>query len=64
MTDANEQFDINMVQECVSSYVANRLEDGSVRITIDIPQRFSDLWLVKLSDLTTSSSQIRDFEPE
>ena len=44
-----EEF--SMVEECTSSYVASEHPDGSLTITIEIPARFAELWLVKISEL-------------
>lgn len=50
--------DISMVQECTSSYVASEHPDGSLTITIEIPARFAELWLVKLSELKATSDDL------
>ena len=50
--------DIRMVQECVSLYAVHEQEDGSINITIEIPKIFSNLWLVRLSELRTTKDEI------
>ena len=50
--------EISMVQECTSSYVASSHSDGSLTITIEVPARFADLWLVKLSDLRATADEV------
>jgi len=51
-----EEF--SMVQECTSSYVASEHPDGSLTITIEIPARFAELWLVKLSELKAMADDL------
>ena len=53
----------SMVQECTNSYKAEGLPDGSLEISIKVPKRFADLWLVKLSKLTTTNKEINEYEP-
>ncbi len=55
--------EISMVQECTSYYLAKRHPDGSVTVTIEVPKRFADLWIVKLSELRTSMNEILEYEP-
>ena len=50
--------EISMVQECTSSYVASEHPDGSLTITIEIPERFAELWLVKLSELKATADDL------
>lgn len=52
-----------MVQECVDSYRVEDLAGGAVRITIEIPARFRDLWLARLSELRASDSELAAFRP-
>jgi hypothetical protein len=49
---------ISMVQECVSRYIVHENEDGSITITIDVPRKFSDLWLIRLSEMRTTAKEI------
>jgi hypothetical protein len=51
-----------MVQECVDSYRVSDKEDEGVEIVIRVPRRFKNLWLVRLSQLSTSEEEIREFE--
>ena len=60
MTD--KEILTSMVQECVSDYEAHESEDGSAVITIRVPKRFVNLWLVKLSNLRTTLREIEEFE--
>lgn len=53
-----------MVGECTDSYEAVRQADGSVLIQMSIPRRFADLWLVKLTGLTTTDAEIAAYEPD
>lgn len=53
---------ISMVQECVSTYAVNEKKDGSIEITIDIPKRFANLWICRLSNLRTSMEEIEAME--
>lgn len=53
---------ISMVQECVDSYRVSDKEDEGVEIVIRVPRRFKNLWLVRLSQLSTSEEEIREFE--
>ncbi len=50
--------EISMVQECTSTYVASEHPDGSLTITIEVPARFAELWLVKLSDLRATVDDV------
>lgn len=53
----------SMVEECADSYRFHEQPDGSAEIVIRVPARFRDLWLVKLSELTTTDAEIREHEP-
>ncbi len=53
-----EEF--SMIQECTLSYTANAHPDGSVTVTIEIPSRFAELWLVKLSALKATAEDLSD----
>lgn len=52
----------SMVQECTDSYKAEEQKDGKLKISILIPKRFGDLWLVKLSELRTTMEEIEEYE--
>ena len=54
--DANEPF--SMVQEAVSSYEVRSLPDGQIEVRIVIPQRFVNLWRVKLSELRGTVAEV------
>jgi len=54
---------ISMVQECVNEYRVKTISKDEVEITIKIPKKFEDLWLVKLSDLHTTLNEIQEWEP-
>lgn len=56
--------DISMVQECTSSYVASERPDGGLTVTIEIPARFAELWLVKLSELKATTDDLAENEPD
>jgi hypothetical protein len=56
--------EISMVIECTSSYVASDHPDGSLTITIEVPSRFAELWLVKLSDLRATADDVTFDNPE
>ena len=51
-----------MIQECTDSYGAEVQPGGNLEIHIKVPKRFADLWLVKLSELTTTNEEIREYE--
>ncbi len=53
-----------MVQECTDSYKAEEQKDGKLKVSILVPKRFSDLWLVKLSELKTTIEEIKEYEPK
>lgn len=53
-----------MVGECTDSYEAIRQADGGVLIRMSVPRRFADLFLVKLTGLTTTDAEIAEYEPE
>ena len=54
-----------MVEECTDSYrVQDRGENG-IQVVIEIPSRFADIWLVKLSSLQTNEDELAEYdEPE
>lgn len=51
-----------MIQECTSSYRVDEHKDGSATIHIEVPERFRDLWITRLSGLQTTEEEISDFE--
>lgn len=53
----------SMVQECTDRYRAKRSEAGDLEISIQVPRRFADLWLVKLSALQTTDAEIAEYAP-
>jgi hypothetical protein len=58
VTDRGPVF--NMVVECTDRYSFETNNDGSAEISIRVPARFRDLWLVRLSDLTTTPEEIAE----
>ncbi len=62
MSNRNDEREVDMVQECVDSYDVKAHDDGKITITIDVPRRFADLWLVKLSELRATDAEIREYE--
>ena len=52
----------SMVQECTDSYTAVDTENRGVEIRIEVPERFRELWLSKLSSLQTTDEEIAEFE--
>ena len=56
--DEYEPF--SMIQEAVDSYTATDLPDGRLQVTILIPSRFANLWLVKVADLRGTLSEVQD----
>lgn len=60
----NSQDLYSMVQECTDRYEAQRSDTGDLEISIRVPRRFADLWLVKLSGLRTSGSEIAEYAPK
>ena len=62
MNNHNER-EVSMVQECVDSYDVESHDDGKITITIEVPKRFADLWLVKLSELRATNTEINEYEP-
>ncbi len=53
-----------MVDECVESYRVEQRPDGGASIRIEIDPRFAALWMVRLSDLTTTMREIKQYEPD
>ncbi|MBD3675216.1 MAG: hypothetical protein HUJ26_16990 [Planctomycetaceae bacterium] len=51
-----------MIDECTDLYIAKENDDGSLTITIEVPRRFANLWLVKLSELTVNDQEIAEYE--
>ena len=54
---------ISMVRECVDKYQVTNQPAGGIDIRISVPKRFADLWLLKLSALRASRSEIEDHGP-
>jgi len=57
-SDENEPFP--MVGEAVDSYEARDLPDGRLEIRIVAPRRFASLWLVKLTELRGTLTEMRE----
>jgi hypothetical protein len=58
----NEFFDsINMIETCTDNYEINTLPDEGIKISIKVPKKFRDLWLIKLTELTTSIEEIQEY---
>jgi hypothetical protein len=51
---------VSMVEECVDCYCVTKCDDGSISITIDVPKRFASLWMIKLSQLMATPSDIAE----
>ncbi|WP_420454134.1 hypothetical protein [Rubrivirga sp.] len=60
----SETQPIGMVDECVESYRVEQRPDGGASIRIEIDPRFAALWMVRLSDLTTTMREIKQYEPD
>jgi hypothetical protein len=58
MKSSNEQESFSMVQECTNRYEVIDQDNGGIIINIVIPQEFSVLWMIKLSDLRTTMEEI------
>ena len=54
---------ISMVQECVSRFEMKQNDDGNKTITLTVPKRFTDLWLVRLSEMRTTLEEIESYSP-
>jgi hypothetical protein len=54
---------ISMVQECVTSYVVHENADGSITVTIDVPKKYKELWMIKLSSLTVTEEELKEYVP-
>lgn len=59
-----EEDTIEMVGECTSYYAVLDCGEDGICIIIQVPRRFADLWLVKLTNLTTTMDEIREYEPD
>jgi hypothetical protein len=55
---------ISMVQECVDQYQVSKRKDEGIEISIIVPQRFKNLWMVRLSELTTTPEEIEYYEKD
>ena len=53
---------INMIEECTERYHVKESDKGGVEISIKVPKRFENLWLIKLSDLTTTEKEIEEMQ--
>ena len=60
------QKDFSLVQECTNKYSVNDLNETETEteteICIRIPKKFKTLWLIKLSDLTTTEEEIEYYK--
>jgi hypothetical protein len=56
------QTDIKMVIECVDRYQVIERTDGGIEINILVPARFKNLWMVRLSEFTTTQAEIDLYE--
>jgi hypothetical protein len=64
MSDASKRHQFSMVHECVSHYKTTDLPDGGVEIVLRIPERFRNLWQVKLSELMTDQVEIDQYDSD
>jgi hypothetical protein len=58
----NNHNEIGLLDECVSYFKVDRNLDDSITITIEVPHRFADLWIVKVNSLTTTEQEIAEYE--
>lgn len=56
--------DYSMIQECVDHYEVQERAAGAITIGVDVPARFRDLWLVRLSELRVTDEEIKEHEPK
>ena len=54
----NNDEPFSMVIEACDSYEAREQPDGSLQITIQVPRRFANLWLVKLNGLEATLAEV------
>lgn len=59
----SETQPIGMIDECVESYRLEHRPDGGASIRIEVDPRFATLWMIRLSDLTTTMWEIEQYEP-
>ena len=50
-----------MVRECASHYEVTELDNGGIEIRILVTPSYKNLWLVRLSELSTSQNEIDEF---
>jgi hypothetical protein len=55
----NEEI-FSLVQECTKYYVTD-VDENTVEIFIQIPKKFKTLWLIKLSELRSSQTEINEY---
>jgi hypothetical protein len=53
-----------MLQECTDKYQVRERTDGGIEIHIEVPRPFRDLWIVRLSDLTTTDLEIEQYSKD
>ncbi|WP_166830873.1 hypothetical protein [Thalassoroseus pseudoceratinae] len=58
------QNTVEMVGECSSEYLVSEHSDGSITITIEVPKRFAELWLIKLTELKATHDEIAKYTGE
>ena len=52
----------HLVTECTIEYSVKDLREGGVEILIQAPKKFRWLWVSKLSDLSTTEKEIKEYE--
>lgn len=60
MNAPNDNETFAMVQEATDFYKVRDLPEGRIEIHIIVPERFSALWLVKLSELRGTVAEVND----
>jgi len=58
----NKSEKISMLEECVNKYEVRDLNEKESEIIIRIPMKFHYLWLMKLTELTTTMREIEEWE--
>ena len=57
-----EEEKFSLVQECTDEYRVEKAENGTTKIIISIPEKYSNLWMHKLSELKTTMKEIKEYE--
>lgn len=59
-----ERQTVKLIGECSSVYRVDDLGEEGIRIHIEVPRRFADLWIVKLNELRVTDEEIATYSSD